>query len=627
MVFHSHYMVTDKKGIIHSLCCYKDCSNPQATINEEESEKDNNNIIENTTTTTTTTTNTTNTTNTTTTTTTTTRDLLTKSDDKYLSKNEKDEKIQKKPSLENLENETEKFDNPETFIRSKKPSQKKVPIFKLKIPSDIVSESYRKRYKAYKAAIMKNPIQSGYSSDEFIEMDTDTELDSVSTKPAEKNFQISEKVDNKEFNEKECFEIDAAEFSTLPEDCDIHDNTITDSSNSDDNFIPDIKSQQKSNQDSIEPFHKAVEDARRSMITLIDKFCFEQDSSSPVVQSSQVHSSQENRLNTSNEDQKTSITQGELSVVTNIVNTDKTSFKKNKKNKKKGKQARSQFGTPEFPIDLDNDDNVRPRVKSPILSDDENNVMNERISLNSRLKSVQSQDNLMINWFDRDDFKKFMLNTAKHRLEELDNDGQNSKKRVKGSERSSSSFRNSYAFSNDQNDHIGSSIVQIPVFKNPKYLELALTHRSVLPDHQNCFDYVRLEIFGDCILSTTISQMAYEKFKDQLTPDLLEQIHNYLCSNYRLCKFAKMLKLQDLVYARKSFLSEKEIANVLTSLLAAIIMDGGREVAVDFIRKLIGPTMDNLVRNGKFVGIQINDTNEKIQIKNVVDDQHGNFFI
>lgn len=450
MVFHSHYMVTDKKGIIHSLCCYKDCSNPQATINDEEFEKDNNNIIENTTTTTTTTnttTNTTNTTNTTTTTTTTTRDLLTKSDDKYLSKNEKDEKIRKKPSLENLENETEKFDNPETFIRSKKPSQKKVPIFKLKIPSDIVSESYRKRYKAYKAAIMKNPIQSGYSSDEFIEMDTDTELDSVSTKPAEKNFQISDKVDNKEFNEKECFEIDAAEFSTLPEDCDIHDNTITDSSissNSDDNFIPDIKSQQKSNQDSIEPFHKAVEDARRSMITLIDKFCFEQDSSSPVVQSSQVQSSQENRLNTSKEDQKISITQGELAVVTNIANTDKTSSKKNKKNKKKGKQPRSQFGTPEFPIDLDNDDNVRPRVKSPILSDDENNVMNERISFNSRLKSVQSQDNLMINWFDRDDFKKFMLNTAKHRLEELDNDGQNSKKRVKGSERSSSSFRNSY---------------------------------------------------------------------------------------------------------------------------------------------------------------------------------------
>lgn len=153
-------------------------------------------------------------------------------------------------------------------------------------------------------------------------------------------------------------------------------------------------------------------------------------------------------------------------------------------------------------------------------------------------------------------------------------------------------------------------------------MRLALTHRSVHSDHQNCFDYVRLEIFGDCILSTTISQLAYEKFEDQLTPDLLEQIHNYLCSNYRLCKFAKMLKLQDLIYARKPFLGEKEMANVLTSLLAAIIMDGGREVAVDFIRKLIGPTMDNLVRNGKFVGIQINDTNEKIPIKNVVDDRH-----
>jgi dsRNA-specific ribonuclease len=138
---------------------------------------------------------------------------------------------------------------------------------------------------------------------------------------------------------------------------------------------------------------------------------------------------------------------------------------------------------------------------------------------------------------------------------------------------------------------------------------------------------VRLEIFGDCVLSTTISQMAYEKFEDQLTPDLLEQIHNCLCSNYRLCRFAKMLKLQDLIYARKSFLSEKELVNVFMSLLAAIIMDSGREVAINFIRDLIGPTMDRLVKNGNFVGIQINDTNEKIPIKNVVDDQHEYFFI
>jgi hypothetical protein len=445
MVFHSHYMVTDKKtGIIHSLCCYKECSNPQTIVKDDETEKDNN-IIENTTT---------------------TSDLLLKSDDEYLSRNEKDEKIRKKSSSEN-----EKFYSSDSSIRPKKSPQKKSLVFKLKIPSDIVSESYRKRYKAYKEATM-NSVPSGYSSDEYIEMDTDTELDSVvtnsSTKPIEKNLQISEKVDNndREFNEKECFEIDSTDCSTLSED---QNSTITSSptSNSDNNFNPDTKSQQKpnqnnnfnfdtksqqkpnqydnfnldtksqqkSNQESVEPFHKAVEDARSAMIALIDKFCFEQYSSSPVVQSLQ-----ENCLNTSKIDQEALGTQEEMAVVIskpNIINTDKISF-----GKKKSKQIKSQFGTPEFPIDLDNDDNVRSRVKPPVLDGDEDNVMNER---NSLVKSVQSHDNLMINWFDRDDFKKFMLVTAKRRLEELDDYGQNSKKRIKVSGRpSSSSFRNSY---------------------------------------------------------------------------------------------------------------------------------------------------------------------------------------
>ncbi|GBC01767.1 hypothetical protein RclHR1_04320008 [Rhizophagus clarus] len=595
MVFHSHYMVTDKKtGINHSLCCYKECNNPQVILNDE---KDKNIIIENTS----------------------KGDILTNFDDKYLSKNDKVEKIRKN-SLS--ENENENDDNLESLMKSKKSSQKKSPIFKLKIPSDIVSESFKRRYKAYKASI-KNSIPSGYSSDEYIEMDTDTELDSVpvntSSKPVERNFQISKKIGNRDFNEKECFEIDATEFSTLSEGCNIHNDTTkspSTASNSDYDYNPDTKSQQKSNQVSIDTFHKAVEDARNAMITLVDKFCFEQHSSSPVVQSPQ-----ENCINTSKVNQKDSRSQEELAVVVskqNIVDTNKILF--NARNKKKSKQAKSQFGTPEFPIDLDNDDYTRTLVKSPVLNDDDNDIISER---DSKVKSIQSQDNLMINWFDRDDFKKFMLSTAKHRLEELDNDGQNSKKRVRVGEQSfSSSFRNPYDISDDQNDHLESSIIQVPDFKNQKYLRLALTHRSIHSDRQNWFDYVRLEIFGDCILSTTISQMAYEKFKDQLTPDLLEKIHNNLCSNYNLCKFAKMLKLQDLIYARKPFLSEKEIANVFTSLLAAIIMDSGREIAVNFIRKLIGPTMDRLVRNGKFIGIQISETNEKIPIKNVVDDQY-----
>src|ERR1700733_8643009 len=78
MVFHSHYMVTDKKtGIIHSLCCYKECCNSQVTIKDENPKKVDNIIVNNNT----------------------SKDFLPKSDDKSihsLSKYKKDEKIRVK---------------------------------------------------------------------------------------------------------------------------------------------------------------------------------------------------------------------------------------------------------------------------------------------------------------------------------------------------------------------------------------------------------------------------------------------------------------------------------------------------------------------------------------------------
>jgi dsRNA-specific ribonuclease len=144
-------------------------------------------------------------------------------------------------------------------------------------------------------------------------------------------------------------------------------------------------------------------------------------------------------------------------------------------------------------------------------------------------------------------------------------------------------------------------------------LRSALTHGSVQRN-----DIGLEEFFGYYVLSTTISQMAYEKFRNKLTSDLLERIHKSLCNNYILCQFAKKLELQDLVQAEKRFLDEKEVANIFVSLLAAIFMDSGMEAAVDFIRKLIGPTLNNLADNGTFAGIQIDDTidiNEQIPKK------------
>jgi dsRNA-specific ribonuclease len=81
-------------------------------------------------------------------------------------------------------------------------------------------------------------------------------------------------------------------------------------------------------------------------------------------------------------------------------------------------------------------------------------------------------------------------------------------------------------------------------------LRSALAHSSV--QQRNDIGNEGLEeFFGNYILST------YEKFRNKLTPDLLERIHKSLCNNYTLCQFANKLKLQDLVYAEKRFLDEK----------------------------------------------------------------------
>ena len=150
---------------------------------------------------------------------------------------------------------------------------------------------------------------------------------------------------------------------------------------------------------------------------------------------------------------------------------------------------------------------------------------------------------------------------------------------------------------------------------------MALTHSSVFSDRRNYIPNNNLETFGGCVLSIIITDMTHEKFGDELTRELYEQIHTNLCGNHRICQFANMLKLKDLIYSGKPSLNVKEMANIFLALLTAIVVDSGWCVAVDFVEKLVGPIMDNLVNNGKFVGIQINDKlfmNEKIPIKNVI---------
>ncbi|CAG8708726.1 11617_t:CDS:2 [Funneliformis caledonium] len=565
MAFHSHYVVTDEStGLVHNLCYYKEC-NACDVLNEEPKEASGApaSSLEN----------------------------SSKSIRSHAPLSSQKNGANRPTSKNKMDNDC--TDNGQkTLIRTIKPSQKKGPIFKLKLTSDIINEGCRERRRAYKAAMM-NQVSLDYSSDEYLEIETSTEPPINVEKDAhgfeENSYIVVGDSDD------ECMEIDGTEFSKTfnSHTDDSHSNCETcpssPASNSDSDVVTTNFQQPKADS---EP----KESTRKPMNSLIDKFYSERYS---------------------NINEKASKSQEEFAnvpvSVTSSVSDNAVISHENEK-----VLSRS-LGTSEFPIDLEKED-----AGSPTFSNHASQVLNELNPMGFKVVNfIQNQDNPMINWFDRNDFNKFMLNSAKRRLEELNNvNSQHPKKYVKPSERSSSAT----------SQRCNLSYVQIPFFKNPRYLTCALTHGIVFSDQRNhgsnvINDDERLELFGDYVLSITISQMAYEKFRGELTPDILEKIHEDLRNDYRLCIFAKMLKLQDLIYARKSFLNIKEMGDMFIKLLAAIVMDRGKKFTVDFIKKLIGPTMENLVLDGNLVRMRINEMiNEEIPIKNVIGDHQRLLF-
>src|SRR5437763_4143280 len=131
MVYHSHYLVTDKKtGVVHSLCCYKEC-NARIITDDDVPEK---------------------------------RGITLSTESKNsLSRFKNNENIPDKSPSKNKNVNEDDDDGSESFIRPKKPLQKEGPLFTLKLSSDI--------FKAY----MKDKVTSNYSSDDYFEFATDTE--------------------------------------------------------------------------------------------------------------------------------------------------------------------------------------------------------------------------------------------------------------------------------------------------------------------------------------------------------------------------------------------------------------------------------------------------------------------
>ena len=132
------------------------------------------------------------------------------------------------------------------------------------------------------------------------------------------------------------------------------------------------------------------------------------------------------------------------------------------------------------------------------------------------------------------------------------------------------------------------------VFGQPKLLELALTHRSVMDAANN----ERLEFLGDSVLSCVVAEALYQRYP-QATEGDLSRLRASLVNCDALAKLARRLKLDRYLSLGKGedrlSLSDAVMEDALEALLGAVFLDAGFQVSRGVIQRLYQAEFTGLV--------------------------------
>lgn len=115
-------------------------------------------------------------------------------------------------------------------------------------------------------------------------------------------------------------------------------------------------------------------------------------------------------------------------------------------------------------------------------------------------------------------------------------------------------------------------------FRDPRWLELALTHSSTSAERDN----ERLEFLGDAVLDLIIAEELFRRHPERAEGDLTE-MKAWIVSRAVLAEAAREQGLDDLVRVgsgmRNRALTRSVMANIYEAVLGAIYLDGGLEEA------------------------------------------------
>lgn len=129
-------------------------------------------------------------------------------------------------------------------------------------------------------------------------------------------------------------------------------------------------------------------------------------------------------------------------------------------------------------------------------------------------------------------------------------------------------------------------------FSREELLEIALTHRSYgTPNNE------RLEFLGDAVLNLVISSVLFRKFpaSDEGT---LSRLRANLVNGETLAGVARRLDLGEVLrlgpgeLKSGGFRRDSILAGALESLIGATWLDGGYEIAREFIERIFDPEID-----------------------------------
>jgi ribonuclease-3 len=139
-------------------------------------------------------------------------------------------------------------------------------------------------------------------------------------------------------------------------------------------------------------------------------------------------------------------------------------------------------------------------------------------------------------------------------------------------------------------------------FRQPDLLRSALTHASGA--NTRLASNERMEFLGDAVLGLVTCEQLYLRFPDYQEGDLTK-IKSVVVSRRTCARFSKALNLGDFLFLGRGIhlqhssvpgaeVPPSMLADVYESLVAAIYLDGGLDVARAFILQHLGPEIEEV---------------------------------